>query len=352
MTPADIIIADALISQQLDLLRLGSYTQMQAIQLLTELEEQLSRLVLAPGLTEFTKMRLNTLLGEAKEIINAYYAKISGEVHTTLEGMAQLHATQTARAITAPFGIALRPTLPPATFLRTLLSRTLIHGAPSAMWWAKQSLDTQRRFAQELRAGVTAAETNAQIVARIVGTPQRPGVLATSKRNARALVHSSIQQVANEARLATFQSMSDVVKGVRQLSTLDSHTTEVCIAYSGKEWDLKGKPIGRTKLPFNGGPPRHWNCRSVLVPITKSFRELGLNINEVGYNLPKYASADGMTDLTMKQWLDARTPEQLADQLGKGKAAMYRAGKLSISQLVDMRGNPLTLREMQRRAAS
>ena len=84
------------------------------------------------------------------------------------------------------------------------------------------------------------------------------------------------RDVAADARLATYKANSDIIKGVRQLSTMDGHTTPTCVAYSGAECDLDGNPINGTTLPFNGGPPRHWGCRSVLTSITKTFKELGI----------------------------------------------------------------------------
>ena len=48
--------------------------------------------------------------------------------------------------------------------------------------------------------------------------------------------------------------------------------SEMCI----RDRDLDGNPINGTTLPFNGGPPRHWGCRSVLTSITKTFKEMGI----------------------------------------------------------------------------
>jgi len=305
-----------------------------------------------PKITVFTRDRLTRLLRQAVQVIDEYYTDIAAEVHQTLQGVARVEAASSVSALRSVAGtvlVSLEANLPPQQFLKTLLSRTLIHGARSATWWKRQARDTQIRFANVVRAGVIKGETTPQIVARVLGTPIAPGVLKTSKANARSLVHASIQQVANEARLETFKSMGDIVKGVRQLSTLDSHTTEICIAYAGAEWNLSGVPMGRTRLPFNGGPPRHWGCRSVLVPVTKTFRELGIARPEVGRLNPRYASADGPTDVTMRQWLDSRTVEQLNDQLGKGRAKLFRAGKITLQDLVDGRGNPLTLAQLERR---
>jgi hypothetical protein len=355
LTGTDLLVAERFISHQIDLLRLGAYTTAQAVEHIEALGRELERILMDPRITTFKRDRLTRLIRQAAQVIDEHYTKIAAEVHSTLQGVARVEAVASVSALRPVAGtllVSLQANLPPQQFLKKLFSRSLIYGARSATWWKRQAKDTQIRFANAVRAGVLANETNPQIVARVMGTPITPGVLKTSRANARTLVHASIQQVANDARLATFRQMGDLVKGVRQLSTLDSRTTDVCIAYSGNEWNLSGVPMGRTRLPFNGGPPRHWGCRSVLVPITKTFRELGISMPELGRISPRYASADGPTDVTMRQWLESRTREQLDEQLGKGRARLFRSGKITVQDLVDGRGNPLTLAQLERRVAA
>jgi hypothetical protein len=62
-------------------------------------------------------------------------------------------------------------------------------------------------------------------------------------------------EVANESRMATFKKNDDIIEGVRQVSTLDSNTTDICMAYDGAEFDLEGEPINGTDLPYEGGVP-------------------------------------------------------------------------------------------------
>jgi hypothetical protein len=123
------------------------------------------------------------------------------------------------------------------------------------------------------------------------------------------------------------------------------HNTEICIAYDGASWDLDGNPIDGNELPYDGGTPRHWNCRSVEVPITKTFRELGINMPEPSSDVR--ASSEGPTTMTMTEYLDSRTKAQLDEQLGVGRADLYRAGTITRQQLLDLRGNPLSLAELQ-----
>lgn len=77
------------------------------------------------------------------------------------------------------------------------------------------------------------------------------------------------------------------------------------------------------------------NCRSVETPL------VDLGSIRPGQN----------TDLSMDEWLSRRTVAQQDEQLGAGKAALWRAGKISLGDLVNQRGNPASLAQLQRHAA-
>jgi len=228
--------------------------------------------------------------------------------------------------------------------LKALVNGSLIEGAPSAKWWAKQSDDLAFKFSNQVRQGVAQNETVQQIVRRVAGSKKLgiPGVMDTSRRNAFSLIHTSVQQVSNDARMATFKENSDVVKGMRQLSTMDSHTSDICLAYSGAEWDIDGTPINGNTLPFNGGTPRHWGCRSVITPITLTFRELGIDAPE-----PKgtRASDEGQirSDITMTEFLKNKPKSYVDDLSGPGRSKMFLDGKLTLPELLNFSGRPLSL---------
>lgn len=338
MGAADAALADLLITHGVNLLRLAAGYQRDVLALLRALEIDLIRkLVGAPVLTQVSRQRLLDLLAETRSAIAQTY--IEAHKAVDLEAIAAAEAAHTRRA----FAVAGQLTvgLPSASTMRALVSNMLIQGAPSAEWWSRQGQDTAFRFSSAVRLGVAQGETNAQIVARIRGTRTVPGVMEVSRRNAEALVRSSVQTVANAARLQTFLENADVVDGVRQLSTLDGRTSDVCVAYSGAEWDLDGNPINGTKLPFNGGPPRHWNCRSVLTPIVN----LGIDFR------PSRASMDGQVrgDMTFAEWLSGKSKAFQDDLLGPGRAELFREGKITLQQLLDQRGRPLTLEQLRQR---
>ena len=49
---------------------------------------------------------------------------------------------------------------------------------------------------------------------------------------------------------------------------MDSRVTDECRDRNNKKYTLDGEPIGH-RIPFNGGPPYHYNCRTQLIPVTK-----------------------------------------------------------------------------------
>jgi hypothetical protein len=239
--------------------------------------------------------------------------------------------------------------------MKAVVNASLIEGGESADWRAKQSNDLAFKFAAQVRQGIAQNETMTQIVRRVAGSEKLgiPGIFEGARQNAFALVHTSVMQVAADARLATYRANSDIIKGVRQISVMDGHATPTCVAYSGGEWDLNGNPINGTTLPFNGGPPRHWGCRSVLTSITKTFKELGIKglpeLPDTGERASDLGPIDRKT--TMDQFLKMHDTEWQDEMLGKGKAKLWRDGKITLQQLVSGEGRELSLAQLKALAA-
>lgn len=346
----DEIIADALIGRTVDLFRFTAHERAAVLLILKRLEDDLLELLVFSGkrLSEATRADKAALLRQAQELIGQYYGTVADEVGANLAGMGELEGKATAASLAAGFAGAIKPALPPQTFFKSLLSDTLVSGAPSADWWKRQAGDVAFRFGNEVRQGIASAETNAQIIRRIRGTTAAPGVMAIARQNAAALVQTSVQTVANAGRMATFEANDEFLKGWRQLSTLDGHTTLVCVAYSGKEWNLKKEPLGHD-LPFVSpkgaltGTPRHWNCRSLISVITKTFAELGLDVPEFKAKTRAASGGPVAAGTTFEQFLDRKGPKFADELLGPGRAELWRDKKITLSQLLDQSGRPLSL---------
>lgn len=347
MGDADALIAGALIAQGIDLIRLEASYNRAVLRVLADMErEVVGKLTGRRPLTAYSRERLLNLLAEVRSTIAQAYVQIRQEVD--LPGVAIVQSSAVSGAIQDTIGAKFDVGTPSVATLRSMVSDILIQGAPSADWWRRQAGDVQFRFAGAVRQGIAQGETNAQIVSRVTsGFQDQPPIIETAKRNAEALVRTSVQTVANATRDEVFRANDDLLMGKRQISTLDGRTTDICIAYSGAEWDLDGKPINETKLPFNGGPPRHWGCRSILTPIVRPLP-----------GLPEFkpatrASVDGpvRADITFAEWLGGKSKRFQDDLLGPGRAEMWRADKITLQQLLDQRGRPLTLDQLRERYA-
>jgi len=65
------------------------------------------------------------------------------------------------------------------------------------------------------------------------------------------------------------------------------------------------------------------------------------------------ASSSGVVkgSTTFAQYLERQTPAFQDEVLGKGRADLYRAGKITLRDLVSGRGAPISLKELQRKYA-
>jgi SPP1 gp7 family putative phage head morphogenesis protein len=76
----------------------------------------------------------------------------------------------------------------------------------------------------------------------------------------------------NEARYAEFSDpqLGDFVVALRYSAVLDSHTTDICFGLHDSVWRTDSEKWDEYR------PPNHYNCRSVLIPITAIDVEDGL----------------------------------------------------------------------------
>lgn len=363
----DDIIADEFITRQISLLRFAAGQRGQVLEILRRMEEELTEVLFYSGrkLTDTGREDRARLLRQCTALIEQYYSEAAAHLGNELAGLGRVEAVAVAASLSAAFRGAVIPSLPTEGYLRRLVDNTLIQGAPSAAWWKRQAGSTAFRFANEVRQGLAQAETNDAIIRRIRGRASGytmiegkrvykyvGGIMDTERRNIAALVQTSVQSVANAARRDTMLENGDIIKGVRHISTLDSHTTTICVGYSGAAWSIPGyKPIAPNNKDYNGGTPRHWNCRSVEIPITKTFKEMGIDLPEFDPSTTTRSANGGpvAADMSFGAYLKNKPDTFVNDLLGAGRADLWRAGKITLPQLLDQSGRPLSLKELRKR---
>ena len=179
-------------------------------------------------------------------------------------------------------------------------------------------------------------------------------LIKTARRNAEELVRTSTLTVMREAHLDVFEANADIIASVQWVSTLDNRTTPLCRHLDGKEWTIPGYEPKGHNTPFPG-TSAHWNCRSVVIPITKTWEQLA---KEAGGDsefakkldaIPKgeMASMGGPVDAgtTYEAWFGEQGKERQLEILGPGRMEMYERGVLKVADMARMGGSPMTLEQ-------
>lgn len=219
--------------------------------------------------------------------------------------------------------------------IKKSVSEMLVLGATIEENWSRRAGGLFERVSDELRTSAVSMETTQQMLDRIQGTASRrfrDGLMYRAAGAASQFIRTEVTALAAESQKAQWDQFPEVVSGIMQVSTFDSRTSSVCLAYGGKVWDRETlEPIGHD-LPYNGGVPRHPNCRS---------REVAV-LNE------KYGAP--ARDMGMDEWLKKK-PKSFQDELlGSGKAELWRKSSVALSDLLDQSGRPLTLEQLRERS--
>lgn len=302
--------------------------------------------------------RVEKLIEEAESVIQEHYRRMARTLRDELVQVADVSQEMTKAVVNDVLKVDLMSRNLNFDTLKVLARDTLIDGAPSKTWWAKQGVDLQDRFAREIRKGMASGESIYEMVRRIRGytprgKPYVPGVMDVTTREAEALVRTSVLTVSNAVRLETFKANQSVVRGIQWVSTLDSRTTLVCRALDGLTWDNELRPIGHDKsFP---GPTAHWGCRSTQIPLLKKWAdmiddpELARRLDALELDAGTRASIGGTVKQTTnyESWLRGRSKEEQLEILGKGRFDLWTSGKLPVSRMIDQSNNPRTLKEIR-----
>ena len=344
--------------------------------------------------------RFKRLLDDIQEIRNEMLRQFRGEVRSSLNGLVPIEIDFEERILQDSIPVEIEfNTIQLDTVRAAIRSRPFSGGTDSArtlqQWFDSIKRADQRRLIEAIQLGVIQGESVDQIVRRVVGTRARgfsDGVLATTRRNAEALVRTAVNHISNAAREAVWDENSDIIQALKWVSTLDGRTSAICRARDGRLVAIGGKnlPTGFPALiPPTARPPAHPACRSLMIAVLDLFgiagkisdrpfvrdtrtgrrrqRDFRREAREANPERWKNSTREERNaivrarkeswakenigrvpaDVSYGEWL-LQQPHSFQNQvLGTTKARLFRTGRIPIDKFVDRRGNELTLDQLR-----
>lgn len=304
------------------------------------MEAKLAERLATEDLTDLTKTRQNQLLAEARRITDSAYKDATGELQVDVQGLASYEGEYQLDLFEKAVPVKLEMVKPAVDQLLAAVNDRPFQGKLLKDVYSDLEQSASRKVREAIRLGFTEGRTTAQIIQDLKGRKRnnyKDGVFGYNRRGTDAVVRTALSHTANTARDYTYERNSDLIKGVRWVSTLDGRTSPICRARDGKVYDAGKGPR----------PPAHFNCRSSTSPVLKSWRELGFDVDD----LPPAtrASMDGQvpSDLSYGQWLRKQSEEFQDETLGPARANLFRSG-LKIDRFVDTSGREMNLSELSR----
>ena len=336
-------LLDRSVSHQIGLQRLSGNVRDKLIAHMNRVEDDLlSKIRDRMEKGAFTDRRQRLVLRDVREILNDAQSDSLGIVRGELRELASYESEFQTRALQRSVPIEWDFAQPSREQLQKIVTSRPFQGKLLREWVEELSAAQRRQIRDSVRLGMTEGESVDQIVRRIRGTRARgfrDGVMETTRRQAEAMVRTAVNHTATASRDLLYEENSDIVKGWQFVATLDSRTTPECASLDGRTFDVGKGPR----------PPRHPNCRSTTTPVLKSWRELGIDIDEAPAGTRASMNGQVPDKTTYNDWLSRQDTQTQDEVLGKTKARLFRQGDLPMDRFVDPRGKTYTLDELRRR---
>lgn len=92
------------------------------------------------------------------------------------------------------------------------------------------------------------------------------------------------------------------------------------------------------------------NCRSTMSPVVKSWKELGIDLEEMPPSTRASMSGQVPEDTTYQEWLRKQSAARQDEILGASRGKLFRKG-MGVDRFVDNKGRTLTIDELRRKDA-
>lgn len=338
-------IRDKTIAHMVMLNRYNNGTVKEIMKLLSTVEKDLIKELKAvieewTG-TAYSIKRIDRMLESVKAINNEMFVELDKKLQFELPQLAEHEQQWQQKTITESSLVVLDlVAVAPVTLVAAIESKPF-EGKLLKEWIDKLNQDSYLAIQSAVRMGLVEGQTYKQITDRIVGTKPlqyTDGIMQLNRNKTQALVSTAVAHTTNAARDEFYKSNNDVIKALQWLSTLDGRTTMICKSRDGKIY-----PIGEGQRP-----PAHFRCRSVMIPVLKSWKELGLKERDLPAGSRASMNGQVADTETYQTWLE-KQPRSFQDEtLGKARAELFRSGT-PLDRFVDDSGHSYTLDELKKK---
>lgn len=336
-------LIDLAIRHQVLLERLKSGQVANMAKAITDAESEIVRVlqgVEGGSVSALTAKQFNSLLSQLKQVEQTYLTGATGKLSKELQTLAGYEAKLEAKAVNRLVENELKYPDAAKAYAGVLKNPISATGELLQPFVNNITPNQLKKTEALMRRAWTEGWTVQQAVQGLRGTKSgnfKNGITALKKRQAEAVVRTSIQHVANAARMETWAANGDIINGYQWLSTLDSKTTPQCQALDGQKFRLGKGPT----------PPIHINCRSTTIPdLDDDLDFLDKGATRSALNGPVDA------DMTYFDWLKQQDRKFIEDTLGKERAALFLDRGLTPEQFrklsIDKTFRPLRNAEMKR----
>lgn len=170
-----------------------------------------------------------------------------------------------------------------------------------------------------------------------------------AKYDAETLTRTYIATINNEVAEKAYKKNKDVIKEVEWSATLEvsrKHGKGTCLRCAGL--DGSHYKLGAPHPPI----PLHPRCRCYLIPVTRSYKELGLNIPEMERSYRAFSERDkkrvkkgGVHTGDFESFIFSRSAKYQKDFFGKNRYELLKDGTIKFDDLIDKKGNVVLLKQ-------
>ena len=308
---------------------------------------------------KFTKQRLTALGEELQHISVAAKAQITGSITNAAEVAGK--ASYTAQNKILSFG-GMVPNFNPvalsATQLHSMVTKTPV-GGKLLNEWVNGAFDynIQQSIKSELLTGMLIGESYKDMTKRLADN-----VFNGLDNGMEALTRTYVQSANVNAAFDVAEANADIVKGWKWSSVAENRTCIRCLSLDSQD---KVYVLGK-------GPtmPLHARCRCFPEFVTKTFKEMGVDVDEIEQANRPYTVRGSVDPLTGKvipgkigvgggkiietgrflgtyeDFLKTQPLNVQTQILGPGRLELWKSGKVALKDFADAKGNQYLLTEL------